>query len=146
MMMGYLWYDSIFEFSYSKQTDTLVHHVLGLVSHLSSRLSDNGAAKFYSMVIYFAELSTPFLHLSWLMHQLQMKHSLSFKLCVFLLLVSFLVARVALGPSMIAHMLRYRHQWGPDTLLLFWGNFSIVSAFAVLNFFWFYKLVRLAIK
>ncbi len=46
-MMGYLWYDSLWEIFSDGQVDTLGHHILGLISHLSTRLSDNGASGFY---------------------------------------------------------------------------------------------------
>lgn len=48
IMMGYLWYDIIVEVnSFQPEMETIGHHILGLVSHLSSRLSDNNAACFY---------------------------------------------------------------------------------------------------
>lgn len=48
-MMGYLWYDTIIELVVKQKPnkETLAHHVFGLISHLSARLSQNGAATFY---------------------------------------------------------------------------------------------------
>lgn len=50
IMMGYLWYDSIYEISTGGQIDTLGHHILGLISHMSSRFSNSGALGFYRYV------------------------------------------------------------------------------------------------
>lgn len=50
IMMGYLWYDSIYEMSTGGQVDTLGHHILGLISHMSSRFTNSGALGFYRYV------------------------------------------------------------------------------------------------
>ena len=51
-MMGYLWYDLIIELhsglkSAKFDKEIMAHHVAGLISHLTSRISNNGAAGFY---------------------------------------------------------------------------------------------------
>ena len=51
IMMGYLWYDIFVELTSTRQFDTLGHHFLGLISHLSSRLSDNDGARFYRLIL-----------------------------------------------------------------------------------------------
>lgn len=58
MMMGYLLYDIMIEYLTTRQLDTLGHHGLGLVSHMSCRLSNNAAGAFYRftswlLLIYF---------------------------------------------------------------------------------------------
>ena len=142
VMMGYLWYDLLFEMLYTRQFDSMGHHVLGIISHLSTRLSGNSAASFYSMLVFIAEGSTPFLNSSWLMHQLQLKDTLVFKLTALSLVISFFVFRIMLGPFMVTHMMQHRNEWGQaKDGLMFWGNFIIVFLFAVLNFYWFYKLM-----
>ena len=142
VMMGYLWYDLLFEMLYTRQLDSMGHHILGIISHLSTRLSGNSAASFYSMLVFIAEGSTPFLNSSWLMHQLQLKDTIIFKLTALSLVTSFLVFRIILGPFMVTHMLHHRNEWGnAKDGLMFWGNFFIVFLFAVLNFYWFYKLM-----
>ena len=146
IMMGYLYYDILYEMCTSRQTDSLSHHVLGIVSHLSSRLSNNKAAAFYSMLVYIAEGSTPFLNISWLLHLLQWKKTMAFKLCAITLIISFFCCRILLGPYMVHHMLTHREEWGKDgrgSLVI--GNTPSVSIFAILNFYWFYKLLLVAI-
>lgn len=88
------------------------HHVLGLASHLSSRLSDNEAAHFYSMLVFIAEISTPFLNISWLLHQLK-KKNVYFDVIAGLLIVTFFI-RVLVGPYMVNHMLSHREEWGQE--------------------------------
>jgi TLC domain len=145
IMMGYLWYDIGYEMVDTWQADAIGHHILGLISHMSSRLSNNGAAGFYSMLVYIAEGSTPFLNISWLLHQLQMKNTLLFKVFALLLILSFFVFRIILGPFMVWHMLTHKKEWGPDAQgLLFWGNWVIVALFALLNYYWFYKIIQVA--
>ena len=146
IMMGYLYYDILYEMLTSRQTDALSHHILGVISHLSSRLSNNRAAAFYSMLVYIAEGSTPFLNISWLLYLLQLKKTIGFKLCAVLLILSFFCCRILLGPFMVYHMLTHREEWGEDGRgILYVGNTAIVSIFAVLNFYWFYKLLLVAI-
>jgi len=146
IMMGYLWYDIIVELVQTQEMDTLGHHILGLISHLSCRLSNNQAGAFYSMMVYIAEGSTPFLHTSWLLHKLQLKNTKRFKFCVLSLLVTFFICRVVAGPFMLFHMTYNSPSWGPNTDILFAMNYLIVFLFVVLNFYWFYKLITLATK
>jgi hypothetical protein len=48
-MLGYLIYDLIYELTNSKpHLDTLVHHILGILSNSSTRISNNGGAAFYT--------------------------------------------------------------------------------------------------
>ena len=146
-MMGYLWYDMTVELLGTRQTDTLLHHILGIASHMSTRLSNNSAAGFYSMCVYIAEGSTPSLNLSWFLHQLKVSGS-PFLFAAASLLASFFLCRVVQGPLLIYHMWTRRKQWGGEsgTTALFWGNFIIILIFVVLNFVWFSKLVALAVK
>lgn len=146
IMMGYLYYDILYELLTSQQTDALSHHILGLVSHLSTRLSNNTAAAYYSMLVYIAEGSTPFLNISWLLHQLQLKNTRIFSIFTSCLVISFFICRILLGPYMVQHMMRHREQWGEEgRYFLFLGNTMIVSIFSILNFIWFYKLVNMAL-
>lgn len=101
---------------------------------------------FYSMMVYIAEGSTPALHMCWLLHKLNMKKSFLFKVFVAWLLLGFFVCRILVSPYMLWHMSQNMDAWGQDNDLLFYLNFSIVFLFAVLNFYWFYKLISLAVK
>ena len=146
IMIGYLWYDLAYELVTSGNTETIGHHVLGLISHYSSRLSNNGAAGYYSMLVYIAEASTPFLHVSWLMHQMKENTGLSFTIISGLLVVVFFLCRFLLGPYMVYHLIVHKAEWYDDHGALYWMNTAIVTLFALLNMYWFYKLVMMAIK
>mmetsp|Transcript_32112 Transcript_32112/g.54160 ORF Transcript_32112/g.54160 Transcript_32112/m.54160 type:complete len:250 (-) Transcript_32112:67-816(-) len=144
IMCGYLIYDTIFEFLHGGQALTLAHHILGGASHASSLYSANSAALFYCMIIFVAEGSTPLLNISWLLQKLGLSNTALFIGCAAALILTFFVVRVVLSAYMVIHMILYQRDWGPDTDLLFWFNFVIVFIFGLLNYFWFYKLLKLA--
>lgn len=152
IMMGYIMYDTYYEVAESPNpTDTaiILHHVIGFLSHSSTLLSGSRAALFYCMVIYIAEISTPFLNISWLLHNLGRDGSPLFLACSVTLLVTFSI-RTLVGPYALYHMRRHREDWGDYfggdriTRFMFDGNFLVISFFSALNFFWFYKLLLMA--
>lgn len=145
LMMGYLWYDIAVELFLDGQFDIVAHHGMGLASHLSTRLSHNRAAAFYTMLVYIAEGSTPFLHISWILHQLDFRQSIFFFLCSGLLILTFFVCRICLGPYMVWHLFFFKEEWGKGNNALYIFNFVIVSTFALLNYYWFYKLLLMAL-
>lgn len=98
------------------------------------------------MIIFLAEGSTPLLNASWLLQKLNMLKTSMFKLCAVSLILSFFVLRVVLSPFMLGHMYLFKDSWGPNNDALYWFNFAIVGSFLLLNYFWFYKLVALALK
>jgi len=166
IMIGYLIYDTAFEMYMGgepsssskkeegvskrkvKNLDTLAHHVLGLVSHITARATDSGAASFYLMAVYLAEASTPSLNVSWLLLKLGRDQGKAFPLVAGSVLVLFLFFRVILGPYMLYHMYIHQTAWQdeqhPYGEQLLYLNAFIVSAFVVLNNIWFYKLIMLA--
>jgi hypothetical protein len=96
------------------------------------------------MIIFLAEASTPSLNISWLLHQLNIKDTLIFKISVAALLLSFFVFRVLLAPFMVWHLTVHKNEWAQyDNTLMYWGNWLIVFTFALLNYFWFYKLLSI---
>jgi hypothetical protein len=147
VMMGYLWYDLIFEVMNGGSFDIVGHHFIGLISHYSTRLSTNGAAGITTMMVFVAETSTPFLHTSWLLHRLNYRDTLVFQLLAAALLLTFFFCRYILGPYMLYHMFTHRSAWGDDRRevnLFYWMNVVIVAVFAALNVYWFHKLVAVA--
>jgi hypothetical protein len=56
------------------------------------------------------------------------------------------VLRIILSPYMLWHMWTHQPEWGVNKEQLFWFNFLIVGSFGLLNYYWFYKLVQLALK
>lgn len=144
IMMGYLWYDLVIEIRTSCQFDTLAHHFIGLGSHISTRLSGNDAAFFYSMLVYIAEFSTPFLHSSWYLHTTNQKDGIAFLLCSMILLITFFFCRVILSGYIVWHLYTDSIGWGDGYDWLMWGNRFVLLFFCALNVFWFYKLLVMA--
>jgi hypothetical protein len=100
------------------------------------------------MFIFLAEGSTPFLNITWLLHQLHLQHSVPYKLGIYLLASSFLIFRVILGPVAIVHLLMYSQYWGSSHLdrSMYIGNLIIIVLFTLINFYWFGKLIQIAFK
>jgi hypothetical protein len=146
IMMGYLWYDMYIELTTTKQADTLAHHILGLISHLTTRFMNSGPAMFYSMLVYIAEGSTPFLHTCWLLNFLNMKNSIVFLAIAGVLIISFFFCRVVTAPYIVWHMYTNRGVWPAGDGWLLWSNFGIVVFFTLLNWYWFAMLVKMALK
>ena len=74
-MAGYLWFDTAYELvlPYVRGHGTwgaafLAHHLVGLAAH--GLAVTNGALRTATSEVYLAELSTPSLHLSWMLKQL----------------------------------------------------------------------------
>jgi hypothetical protein len=144
IMMGYLIYDSVLESFYNVNVDTIAHHILGLVAFSSVRFSESNAGVFYIMLIMIAEGSTPFLHTTWVMHQLSLSSSPLFLVFAGILLISFFFLRVCLGPYITIHMMT--SDWGEGYTTLSYLSIGIMFGFCLLNFLWFYKLVAMALK
>jgi hypothetical protein len=143
IMMGYIIYDTLIEMSTTRQLDTMLHHILGMISHISTRLSDSDPAAFYTLMVYLAEGSTPFLNISWIYHQLKLHNSLLYTFFTMSLMASFLVTRILVGPYMLNHFFSNKQAWGIDTDILYYGNSLVLLFFVILNFYWYYKLCRL---
>ena len=142
LMVGYLLYDVIYEVMYAKQSETVLHHFLGLFVHLITRFTKSGISSFYLMGIYIAELSTPFLNLTWLLYQLQLNETFIYRFGEFLLLVSFFFCRVCLGPFLLWHMIDHKELWVGQEYSLYLSQL-VCSLFIVLNVKWFFSLAYL---
>jgi hypothetical protein len=143
-MVAYLIYDVIHEWYFTEKPDkeTLLHHVLGLVTHLSARLLGSRIAGVYYMMVYVSELSTPFLHLCWGMYVMGFKEHFSFKIVCFAVLGTYFFVRVLWGPWMLHHCYTYRESWSSATdQHLYLPNLLILLIFVLLNFVWFKALL-----
>lgn len=145
IMVGYLIYDILYEAFYSRQEETVAHHMLGLIVHIVTRITNSGIATYYLMMVYLAEFSTPLLHATWLLYHLVGTKSTIYRVSQSLLLIIFFLCRVVLGPCMLAHMIHNRKLWGPRGYFCYF-NIFVCGLFVALNFKWFYGLVNLAIR
>jgi hypothetical protein len=57
-MIGYLLYDTVIELAFVPKLDCLllVHHLLGLTSHILTRMQNNWYFAHWSMMVYLAEV------------------------------------------------------------------------------------------
>lgn len=167
IMVGYLIYDFIFEiFSFLKSLKAtgkkkrinwasfqiLFHHVLGLASHWSQQMLDCGVGSRYMMGIYGAELSTPFLHMMWLLTESNMKKSKAYFYCGCALIAMFMF-RNALGFYIMFHLVTNWPLWIDSTThnstvnidaIMYNAHVIITAFFVMLNLLWTSKLLKKA--
>ena len=150
LMVGYLFYDTISEIFVMKNIELMMlgHHFVGLASHVSCRITNCGACAYYHMMVYIAELSTPFLHASWILKSSGMKDAMLFKFCVVCLLLLFFIVRILWGPFMQYDLHVRREQWFETDAgkSLYWPNVACVFFFNVANFTWGKALFSIALK
>lgn len=150
LMVGYLFYDTISEIFVMGNLDLLMlgHHVVGLASHVTCRINSLGACAYYHMMVYIAEASTPFLHISYILKSNDMKDSALFKVCVLLLLILFLLVRLLWGPFMQYDLHMRQEHWFLTVAgkALYWPNVACVLFFNLVNFTWGQKLFLIAYK
>lgn len=94
-------------------------------------------------MIYLAELSTPFLNLSWLCKQLGPGYEHLLKLTAGVLVITFFFCRILLGPYLLYHMFMF---WTGEPRYLFLINVFIILFFILLNFYWFSLLLKIILK
>ena len=153
-MVGYIFYDTINELRTNREIDTLIHHIMGFISHMLCRVYDNGVGSHFTMMIFLAELSTPFLHTCWLMNFLKMTKNPMFLVSAALLVICFFISRVLLAPyAAYSCIMSYNNEitrayWTLNgaPVANFYLNAVIISLFALLNFYWFYCIIKMARK
>jgi hypothetical protein len=144
IMIGYLFYDLIHELNFTEKSDkeTLFHHILGLATHMGARIMGSNISVGYHMMVYIAELSTPFLHLCWGMYAMGFKETKAFMVVCMLVLASYLFARIMWGPYILYHFYSHRNMWSSEAdRLLYLPNILILVAFNVLNLVWYKALL-----
>ena len=148
IMVGFLWYDLVIELSQTRQLDTLAHHVIGLITHYSTLSTNNHASCYYTMMVYIAEGSTPWLNICWLCFNIGTLNTLVYKVSSFNLIVMFFLCRVCMATYMFWHINYYAKDWAwdqKDIGKLFAFNYFVVVFFCLLNYYWFYKLIKMAV-
>jgi hypothetical protein len=160
VMQGYLCYDCIYELwslkedmrtikdktrahAISNHMQTLLHHAMGIISHALIITTQSQWGAMFMFMIYGAEISTPPLNVSWLMHQLKLTENFLFKLVSLNLFLSF-TYRTAIGPYVFYTIASNYEILGTEQAL-FWMLLTSTAIFIFLNFFWYYKLIKMAI-
>lgn len=152
VMIGYMLYDTIFEMymmtegrkSWSAHSQILLHHIMGLVTHGMIIDMDSGIAGRLMLVIYGAEVSTPFLNSSWILDHFDLSSNFFFKIVTGAVFFTFLY-RLCVGPYVLYCLISRASQWTYYPLL-FNILCLVASVFSLLNFFWFYKLYKKAAR
>jgi hypothetical protein len=149
LMIGFLWYDLVVELCQTRQIDTLAHHIIGLLSHYSTLLTNNHASCYYTMMVYIAEGSTPWLNICWIYFNINSTDKLIYKISSFNLLITFFLYRVCLASYVFWHVNYYAKEWPwktePYIYQLYIFNYLVALFFVILNYYWFYKLIKMAI-
>jgi hypothetical protein len=174
LMVGYLLYDTCYEFYQSFATSAnvvkenkrkatidaatlqiLAHHVLGLLSHWLIQFFSSGTGSIFLMGIYGAEMSTPFLNISWLLLELKLKDSTIFFVNGLALLTTFLWRNI-LGAFILYQFHALSAHWVNSASLsdgstsplydnlVFYLLLLITLFFASLNVIWTLKLLKKA--
>ena len=148
IMVGFLWYDLIIELNQTRQFDTLAHHIIGLLTHYSTKITNNHASCYYTMMVYIAEGSTPWLNICWLCYNIKALENTIYRISSFNLIVMFFLCRVCMATYMFWHLNQYAKDWAwktePYIKQLYAFNYFVAVFFVVLNYYWFYKLVVMA--
>lgn len=142
IMTGYMIYDMIVETVLVRKINilVLVHHILGLVSHFGTRYLDSGVSAHYTMLIYLAESSTPFLHICWLLDKLNKTDTVLFKVLCGIVAFFFFFFRILMGPYVTYGLSIPVPEWNGCEHLM-WLQVFIMIGFCMLNFYWFYKII-----
>ena len=148
VMLGYIIFDTyyyLFEQVTKLEVDMLVHHLLGLASWLAVR--HTAAGGLYLMWTHMAELSTPFLQVSWLLSKLGRQQTLAFYVTSRGTILAFLFFRVISVVLQLFHMysngeVAFRtRELGPG---LFYAQVGVMATFLCLNVTWLSLLLRMA--
>lgn len=153
-MMGYMIYDTSFEVvqmfsekgkkAWSMHLQFLLHHFMGIITHGMIFQFNSGIAARLMLVIYGAEVSTPFLNLSWILNHFNMSDGDLFKAVSSCLFCMFSY-RLTIGPFVLYCLISRAPHWSSFPLL-FNVLCVVASVFSLLNFFWYYKLYQRAMK
>ena len=155
-MIGYLIYDTLIELKpyFSPKSkgnkiefEFIIHHILGLISHVTTLYYRKPCAFYFTMAVFVAELSTPFLNITWTLHHLKMKDSKLYSIFILLLPLTFFLSRIVLSPIILYQIVTTRHLWGPEQIdyYLWFGNCIVIVLFVLLNYYWFAKLLAIAL-
>lgn len=115
----------------------LFHHVAGLMSHVHTIAVDDEPSAFYTMMVYLAESSTPFLHMGWFLKTLSLDGSPLFMLNAVMILLTYIVTRVGLSPLLLYTFLHPNNHHHYDGRPYVWGFQAFICvAFMTLNYMW----------
>ncbi|XP_030962611.1 TLC domain-containing protein 4-B-like isoform X3 [Quercus lobata] len=131
----------------STLSDTLLgvlHHGLSMSSILLSLIS--GQARIYILMVLFSESTTPFVNLRWYLDVAGQKNSKLYTYNGIALFLGWLVARIFLFIFFFAHMFSHFDQVKKIFPFGFYNLLVVSPVLAIMNVFWFWKIVRGLLK
>ncbi|KAG6554991.1 hypothetical protein Mapa_003576 [Marchantia paleacea] len=122
----------------------VVHHLLSIGSLILANYTAH--AHYYILMVLFSEVSTPFINLRWYLLTCGLKNSNAFVYNGMALLVVWLFARVILFIYFFYHVYTEFDQISQLYLPGFYFMFTAPPTLALMNLFWFYKIVAGALR
>lgn len=152
IMNGYLIYDLFMDTIWNifnndpTSIQMFAHHITGLVSMYCIRSYESVPGFHYIMIVMLAEISTPFLHTSWILYNFNMTKVWYYNLIGYTLILTFFIFRILLSPYLLYKLIIERHIWKNTTPYIFEINLLITFVFILLNYSWFTKLINMALN
>ncbi|KAF3973779.1 hypothetical protein ACB098_08G076300 [Castanea mollissima] len=122
----------------------VLHHGLSMSSILLSLIS--GQARIYILMVLFSESTTPFVNLRWYLDVAGQKNSKLYTYNGIALFLGWLVARIFLFIFFFAHMFSHFDQVKKIFPFGFYNLLVVSPVLAIMNVFWFWKIVRGLLK
>ncbi|CAN6468466.1 unnamed protein product [Victoria cruziana] len=122
----------------------ILHHGLSLYSIILALVS--GQAHMYILIVLFSEITTPFVNLRWYLDVSGEKKSKLYVYNGFALFFGWLGARIVLFIFLFKHMYDHFDQVKTVFPLGFYGLLTVPPLLALMNIFWFWKIVKGLIK
>ena len=126
---------------------SLMHHFAGIIGLVLS-LYFQGKLMFYLIFRLISELSTPFVNMRWVLHQFHITNGTVYKIAAYGMVATFFATRIITMPLFWYDCYNCFVHPGMVIVPDFFKVWAVInfSAFDVLNLYWFYKMVRGAIK
>jgi hypothetical protein len=140
-MLGYFLHDFVaMRREILTAPDTLIHHVFG-IAILTAGMRGESRFKRYGPPLAIVELSTCFLSTMWILRELGLEKTRTFKAVLAGFVLSFFATRVVILPSLV-----WRGWNDPDFQKGFGRARYLLAGLSVLNLWWFRKIVNMGRK
>lgn len=126
---------------------SVTHHLFGITG-LGLSLFFQGQLIFYIIFRLISELSTPFVNMRWILHEFHITHGSLFKTASYGMMITFFATRIVVMPWLWYDFYKcYTHPGFAIVSPFFqvWAALNFFT-FDVLNVYWFYRMIRGAIK
>ena len=126
---------------------SLMHHIAGIVGLVLS-LHFQGKLMYYLIFRLISELSTPFVNMRWVLYEFRITNGILYRAAAYGMMATFFFTRIITMPWFWYDF--YYCFMHPGIVIVpdFFKVWAVCnfSAFDVLNLYWFYKMVRGAMK